>query len=304
MSGVVALTGATGFIGRSLLDFFRQNNIHVRALCRTRQADASNVDWVQGSLSNTKALNTLLDGAGALIHCAGVVRGKSLDDFNGVNTRGTQNIIDAARAQPNSPRILFMSSLAAREAELSWYASSKHQAELLFKSCDDIDWTIFRPTAVYGPGDTEIRPLLQLIRRGLLLAPAVTTNFTLLHVHDLVAAVALWLDESSANGKTYELDDASPSGYNWAVLTELANEVWGRSVIQIPIPLPVLRVASKMNLTAARLFNYAPMLTPGKIQEITHPDWSCDTSGISRDLNWNPRIRLVDAMHDLSLLGL
>ena len=84
----------------------------------------------------------------------------------------------------------------------------------------------------------------------------------------------------------------------------MANEVWGRSVIQLPVPILVLEVVAKMNLSSARMFNYAPMLTPGKIREIIHPDWSCDITEVSRDLNWQPGIRLVDAMQDMTLLGI
>ena len=304
MSEIVALTGATGFIGRALLDHFRENTIPVRALCRRPQTNSDSVNWIEGDLSNKTALNTLLDGASVLIHCAGVVRGKSLEDFTEVNTLGTRNLLDTVRQQSGHPRILFISSLAARQPELSWYAQSKHQAESLFHTSQDINWSIFRPTAVYGPGDTEIQPLMRLLRRGLLPAPATGSNFTLLHVHDLVSAVALWLNNSSVNGNTYELDDGSPSGYNWDILTKLANEIWGRSVLRVSVPLPVLGAVSKINLTAARLLNYAPMLTPAKIREITHPDWSCDTSGICRDLGWEAEIKLVDAMQELSLLGI
>lgn len=304
MSEVVALTGATGFIGRALLSSLVNRNISVRALCRNCQQDTKSVTWIKGELSSASSLNELLENASYVIHCAGVVRGKSLSDFVEVNTTGTQNLIAAVKRQNKNTKILLMSSLAAREPDLSWYATSKHQAEELLRVGNDISWTIFRPTAVYGPGDKEIRPLLQLVRKGLLPAPAVNTSFSLLHINDLVHAVESWLEKSDVHGKTYELDDGTASGYNWQTLIELADQVWGKSVIRLPVPITVLNILATANLVAAKLLHYSPMLTPGKVCEIIHPDWSCDITEISQDLDWHPGIRLLDAMRDTSLLGL
>lgn len=304
MSDVVALTGATGFIGRALLASLSDSDTPVRALCRNDQEDSQSINWIKGELSSDKSLDALLENSDILIHCAGVVRGRSLDEFVKVNTRGTENLLAAVKRQKRDIRILFFSSLAAREPGLSWYASSKHQAEALLSANNDVRWTIFRPTAVYGSGDKEVRPLLQIIQKGFLPVPAVETQFSLLHIHDLVCAVQRWLTAGETDSKIYELDDGTASGYNWQAVIELANQVWGKSVIRLPIPLAVLNLLARVNLSTAKLLDYSPMLTPGKVCEIVHPDWSCDITAVSKDLDWQPTIKLIDAMQDSSLLGI
>lgn len=305
MSGLVALTGATGFIGRALLNAFADSGTRVRALTRDTRSSDELADWVTGDLHSPPALQKLVDGADAIIHCAGIVRGKSIEEFLSINDGGTANLLSACEGQTQQRRFLLISSVAARHPELSWYAFSKSKAEATLKSrCDTMSCTIFRPTAVYGPGDKEIRPLLQAMKTGLLPVPNTTSRFSLLHINDLVSAIVQWVALPQALKGVYELDDGTANGYNWETLTELANQVWGKSVLKIPIPVLVLNALATTNLGMARLFRYSPMLTPGKVRELMHPDWTCDNTVISRDLGWQPTIKLADAMQNPSLLQL
>ena len=71
------------------------------------------------------ALAALVAGTGAVIHCAGVVRGARQSDFDRVNVEGVKNLLHAVTAAADSTRLFYLSSLAAREPELSYYAQSK-----------------------------------------------------------------------------------------------------------------------------------------------------------------------------------
>jgi nucleoside-diphosphate-sugar epimerase len=64
----------------------------------------------------------------------------------------------------------------------------------------------------------------------------------------------------------------------------------GRPVRRVPIPVPMLSLAAWANLGAARILGYAPMLTPGKVREITHPDWVCDSHTFALATGWRPTI--------------
>lgn len=304
MSDVVALTGATGFIGRTILSSLSDRGIPVRALCRQPQTSTVSTTWIQGHLGSERALNSLLEGASVVIHCAGNVRGKSLEEFTDVNTTGTKSLLSACSQQNRQLRFLFFSSLAAREPHLSWYARSKALAEELVQAADTLEWTIFRPTAVYGQGDREILPLLKLLHLGLLPAPNSKCRFSLLHIVDLLDAVSRWLENDRSHKHVFELDDGTSSGYTWKYLQEQASQIRGKSVIRLPIPVSVLRILAALNLGTARLLGYSPMLTPGKVNEIVHPDWRCDITRAADELGWQPKIRLVDAMRDSSLLQL
>jgi nucleoside-diphosphate-sugar epimerase len=305
MPGPVALTGATGFIGGHIAEQLLAAGHRVRALARRPQPERPGLDWIAGSLEESPVLERLVDGATAVVHCAGAVRGASLEHFQRANVEGTRTILEAAARPAVPPRFLLISSLAAREPRLSWYAGSKRAAELLLDAKRDrLSWAVFRPPAVYGPGDREILPLFLAMRRGWLpIAAPAAARFSLLHVRDLAGAVRAWL-EAETPGATFELDDGRPQGYDWECVRQTAQAAWGRRIRTVRVPVPVLRCAAAANLLLARATGRAPMLTPGKVRELTHADWVCDNTHIVRALEWNPTIRLSDALAEPALTGL
>jgi hypothetical protein len=69
------------------------------------------------------------------------------------------------------------------------------------------------------------------------------------------------------------------------------------------VPVAVLRTAAHVNLFGARLFGYRPMLTPGKVRELTHADWVCDDAPLRTAIGWKPGVLLADGMqHTLAHL--
>lgn len=298
MSGLVAVTGATGFIGRNLISALARNNRRVRALTRFHLAGSDTLQWVTGTLDDTVALQRLVDGAVAVVHCAGRVRGSRPEQFMHTNVLGTRNLLQACMQGDTPPRFLMISSLAAREPGLSWYANSKFQAEqCLIDEGSVLPWTIFRPTAVYGPGDREMRPLFLATRYGVLpgTGPA-AARFGLLHVDDLVRAILDWLNAETPPRGVYELDDGTPGGYDQSAVVTIASQVWKRPVHVLTIPATLVRMVAGINLGLARLFHYSPMLTPGKVRELQHQDWVCDNRPLTAALGWRPGRRLRDAL--------
>lgn len=305
MPGPVALTGATGFIGKHLAARLTADGCALQALTRSPQPPAPGIRWILGNLAEPAALSRLVEGVRAVVHCAGAVRGASPAEFNEVNVEGSRRLLQAVLQQPQPPRLLLISSLAAREPALSWYAASKRAAEALLPEYSDrLAWTVLRPPAVYGPGDREILPLLRLLRRGWLprIGPA-DARFSLLHVADLASAVSTWLSSPAEPGP-FEIDDATPAGYDWPGVRLLAERTWGRKVRELQLPLNLLRGAAWCNLQLARATGRAPMLTPPKLRELTHADWVCDNTALMQYLDWQPRIPLAAALQEPSLAGL
>lgn len=300
MSGsLVAVTGATGFIGRVLLQSLIKEGWKVRALTRRHQLDDESTQWVKGDLDDLDALRVLVKDASAVVHCAGQVRGNSLEDFVHTNVEGTRNLVDASIQQDSSPRFLLISSLAARQPELSWYATSKRMAEqLVIDRSGGLPCAIFRPTAVYGPGDKEMSPLFRVTRRGILpMVGQPAMRFGLLHVSDLVAAVLCWLSTHNPVRGVYELDDGTPGGYDSESVAAIAQDVWKRQVRCLFLPPPLISLIANINLWSARLLGYPAMLTPGKVRELRHINWVCDITPLTRALpDWHPCIRLRDAL--------
>jgi len=99
---IVAITGATGFIGRVLAQRLIQEGWTVRALTRiNRSSSRKYLQWVQGDLNNLTALHHLIDDAAFVIHGAATVRGSSLQEFADTNIKGTKNLLSAITQKKN-----------------------------------------------------------------------------------------------------------------------------------------------------------------------------------------------------------
>lgn len=289
----VLVTGATGFIGRHLIDHLLECGIAVRAL--VRPASLGRVDGrcevVAGELDDPHAWDRALDGAAAVVYGAGAVRGRRLTDFVPANVAGVAALVDGLRRRVEAPPVVLLSSLAASRPELSHYAGSKRSGEHVLEAVAALPWSILRPPAVYGPGDSEMRPLFELARRGVVLRPGPRhQRVSLLHVHDLVRAVLACLGhEAACRHRTFALDDGHSEGYTW---NEIALAVAGRPVRQIGVPAALLRVLGAANAWAAAVLGYAPMLTPGKVRELQQPSWLCDNRAFTHATGWQPEIDL------------
>lgn len=300
LNGTVAVTGATGFIGQQLLKQLSHSGWKVKALYRPQKnrkiPTLEGLNWIPGSLQDKDSLQQLTHGCDAIIHCAGAVRGASQEDFDQVNVEGTRNLVEVVQSLKNPPKFLLLSSLAARSPELSFYAGSKARGESVLKNASDIlNWTIFRPPAVYGPGDKELMPLFESIKKGFAPVPSGSeSRFSMIYVKDLTAAMIKWLEADRGFGKTFELDDGVENGYDWDAILETGGEVLrnGRKVFQIQLPLFVLKLVASINLMFANLFGYAPMLTPGKVREITHTNWVSNGHELTQNIGWKPEYNL------------
>ena len=302
MSRTIALTGATGFIGRNLARRLTATGWQIRALVRPRSQWAQQAEmairWIKGDLGDLDSLRRLVRGANAILHCAGAVRGASQAHFNRVNVDGVARLVQAAREQHQVPRFLLISSLAAREPYLSPYAASKKRGEeTLAAAGGDMDWTILRPSAVYGPGDKELFPLFRWIGRGI--APVLgtkTARFSLLYVEDLAEAMVKWLDNGRGRRQPFELHDGHPGGYTWSDVIDTVARFYGRKPFQLQVPASLLKLLARVNITAARVLGYAPMLTPGKVRELRHSNWVCDNGPLSHEIGWSPHISLEEGL--------
>lgn len=298
----VAITGATGFIGRSICDLLHDAGWKLRALLRT-EARASALEgtvdeWVRGDLDDRDSLQKLTADCFAVIHCAGAVRGASRQAFDRVNVDGVRNLVDAILACRRTPRLLCLSSLAAREPGLSFYAASKRKGEqLLEQQAGALNWIALRPPAVYGPGDRELLPLFRLMAKGI--APVLgdrDARFSMIYSRDIAGLVKTWLLQDSCPSGVYSLHDGKTGGYDWSDVSATVSRLCQRPVREFSVPPFVLSVPAWINRTLAPRLGYAPMLTPEKLRELRHPDWVCDNDAIQQVLDWQPRVQLEEGL--------
>jgi nucleoside-diphosphate-sugar epimerase len=236
--------------------------------------------------------------ADAVVHCAGAVRGISEADFYRTNVEAVSRLAQVAASRSPTPRFLLISSLAAREPELSPYAASKRMGELaLTATADRLSWTALRPPVVYGPEDRAMRPLLRLMLHGI--APILgrkDARFSLIYVEDLADAVIQWLSCNVREQRAFELDDGHPQGYAWHEIVETFQRLRGKRVVSFQVPELIMHVVARLNKMAASVMGYGPIFTPGKVREFRHPNWICDNIPFCRVTTWLPRIRLEEGL--------
>ena len=294
MAHTVAITGATGFIGGAVADALVKSGYHVRALVRKSTPQTRLLQCIVGDLDDVHGLSSFLRGADTLIHCAGLVRGVRAAEFTHVNDTATGRLTALAARESHIRQFILMSSLAASRPEISPYAASKHGGEqAMQRQAATLEWTILRPSAVYGPGDKALGPLFRAMQHGI--APLWADSparFSLLHVSDLVTAVMACLHEPKLASAIYELHDGHAGGYSMDEVIATASGVLGKRIRPIRIPAWLLGAFAAVNTAGARVLPYQPMLTRWKLAELRHPQWVCDNSAFTNASGWRPTVSL------------
>lgn len=293
----VAVTGASGFIGRRVLAALQARGHGLRALSHRSPPVAGPMETVSGGLSDGAALDRLVAGADAVVHLAGIVAAPRRQDFEAVNTAGTDRLAACAEAA-GVPRFLYVSSLAARVPELSPYAASKAAAEACLARRPALAYDVLRPPAVYGPGDRQVLIILQLLKAGIaLLAAPPSARVALIHVDDLAEAIRAWVEQSIPQRAFYEVADPRPDGYTWnELLDAAAQELAVRPRIRLRPSRALLAAVGTASELGARALGRSPFLTRGKLRELRHPDWRANPAPFCRATGWRPRIGLQDGL--------
>jgi uncharacterized protein YbjT (DUF2867 family) len=289
---VLAITGATGFVGGHVMAKALAAGWQVRALTRRPQPDRSGVTWIDGALDRPESLSALVAGADSVLHIAGVVNAPDRAGFEAGNAHGTQAMIDAA-ASAGVRRFVHVSSLSAREPGLSDYGWSKARAEMVVMA-SRLDWTIVRPPAIFGPGDSEMFDLFRMARRGVALLPP-RGRMSAIYAPDLAdLLIALAADREASIGATYEADDGRANGWAHATFAKALGRAFGRAhVSTLAIPAPLLRLAARIDGLVRR---QGAKLTPDRARYIAHPDWVVSDAARPPAFLWQPATPTPDAI--------
>lgn len=280
----LAITGGTGFVGQHMLRMAHEAGYEIRALTRTSRPSEDGIKWIDGALDRPGSLAELCAGADAVIHIAGLITG-TRPAFEAANVAGTAHMIDAARGA-GVRRFIHISSLAAREADLSNYGWSKARSERLV-AASGLDWTIIRPPAVYGPGDRETLELFKMAKRGLVALPP-KGRFSLIHVEDLCRLILATVNEAEAVSEIYEPDDARESGWEHRHFARTLGRIFGRRTTTVSTPKLVMRGVSRIE----RLFRRSKAkLTADRVNYFCHPDWVVTAEHRPPPSLWRPQIR-------------
>lgn len=281
----IALTGGTGFVGQALIDAARARGVVVQALARKAQPRRDGVEWIAGDLSNRAALTELVRDAEAVVHMAGLTNARHPAEFEAANVAGTLAVIEAALAA-GVRRLVFVSSLSAREPGLSAYGASKARAERIVKA-SGLDWTIVRPPAVYGPRDKDMFELFRAAKWGVVPTPR-EGSASLIHVDDLAQLLlALLPGGEGVSHHSFEPDDGRRGGWTHYELARCIGWAVGRRPKVIGLSKRTMEWAAKADtmLRGARA-----KLTLDRVGYMTHPDWVVSLGARVPAALWRPRI--------------
>ncbi len=297
MGRLVAVTGVTGFVGPHLVSALARRGYRLRLLVRRWSPVPSlagvDAELVLGDLGEEGALKRLVAGVDAVVHAAGLIKARRAADFMAVNRDGTALLSALA---PDIPFVL-LSSLAAREPDLSPYAASKRAGEAVVASRSG-PWLTVRAPAVYGPGDRETLAYFQTVAGGLAVRPAVAdARLSLVHVADLAEVLARSV-ERNLSGSLFEIDDGHPGGYSYREMGAEAGRAVGRRPLSLGIPRPVMAVLARLNALNNALGGKVQILTPPKVNEIFHSDWTIHDRRLLAALDWTPRYDLAAGFAD------
>lgn len=165
----VFLTGGTGFVGSEVLRQLVAAGHAVRCLVRAgsegKLAVREGVEIRHGDVTEPETLEGALDGCESVVHLVGIIRefpGKGVT-FKKLHFEATRNMVEAAEIQ-GVKRYLQMSANGTRENATSPYHQTKWQAEAAVRA-SSLDWTIFRPSLIFGPGDAFVNMLAELMHK-------------------------------------------------------------------------------------------------------------------------------------------
>jgi NADH dehydrogenase len=208
----VFVTGGTGCVGREILRELRGAGHSIRFLARgvssekvRRLAQTCGAEICCGDVFDAAALQEGMKGVDAVIHLVGIISENGRSTFERVHTRGTANVIEAAKAA-GVKRFIHMSALGTRPDAVARYHRTKWEAEQLVRG-SGLDFTIFRPSIIYGREDHFVN-LFATISRWSPMVPILgngkgTTQP--IPVEDVAKCFVAALAKPASIGKTYDL---------------------------------------------------------------------------------------------------
>ena len=253
----IFVTGGTGFVGKSVIRALLAHSFLVRCLVRPgSEADLRGfeaIDRVPGDALEPDALAGSVEGCSALIHLVGIIRERRLHGvtFERLHTQATANMLAVAK-QAGVKRFLHMSALGTRPEASSRYHRTKWEAELAVRA-SGLDWTIFRPSVIYGPGDEFVSLFAGMIRR----MPAVPVlgdgryRLQPVAVEHVAEGFARALSLHESFGQTYEV--AGPTALPFDELLDQIGRALGKPrVRKVHAPMGLVKLST-------RLLHWLPM---------------------------------------------
>ncbi len=250
----VLVTGASGFVGsrvvptlaaagHRVVGLVRGEASRDRLLARLDPPARAVIDTRIGDLTRIETVVAALDGVGAVVHLVAIPRDRDGGaSLRLVNTEGTRNLVAAMRDR-GVGRLVHVGALGIADDPALHYASSKAKAERLVMD-SGLDWTILKPSLLFGPGDGFFNVIAGLARHS----PVVPlpglgrSRFQPLAVTDLARVVVAVLERADTTGRTFEL--GGPRHWTYRQIVDEVLRAMGARRLVLPLPVPLMAVVA------------------------------------------------------------
>jgi nucleoside-diphosphate-sugar epimerase len=303
---IAFLTGGTGFVGGHVARTLCAEGWTVRVLARdaarVRRALLSGlpIEVVAGDLSENAALAKAAAGADAIVHAAGLVKARRLEDYREVNQRGTQRLVAAASESAPGAIFVHLSSQAAAGPSIggrpvtesdpprpiSWYGTSKREGEIAVSESWPGPWIILRPGVIFGPGDRGVFLYFRMAASGWIPLPAGETRVEIIGAEQAALAIARAASRPDLAGRTGFLCDAEP--VRLADLAAMIAALPRRRARVIRVPDVAVRLLGRVESLRETITGRSRPFNADKAREILAGDWLCDGAPMREALRLPP----------------
>lgn len=282
----VLVTGATGFLGRRVVQRLLEADHEVRAMVRRPGSESifstAPTEVCYGNVSDPDALMEACRGVSDVIHLVAVIRGGPRQ-FDAINRQGTANVVAAAREAGSVRRFVHISAVGAANVPHLRYLHSKWAGEQEVVN-GGMPYVIIRPSLIFGPGDEFTNAVAALVRL-LPITPVLGSGNNRLqpiHVEDVARCAALSLSGNVRGNRTVEIGGPEQLSYSEVIRT--VARTLGRRRLLVNVPLWKMRLP----IALMELLTPRPPINSAMLQLITLRNVA-DPDSVQREFNFRPR---------------
>jgi len=313
----VCITGATGFVGSHLAEAVLEKGVSLKIFTRKKNKLIENfeeqgAEIVVGTFEDDEKLAKAVDGCDTVIHAAGATKGLNESDYIKTNSEYTENILK--RVDGKKTKFIYISTQAAagpstaetpkkesdRPNPLTFYGKSKLLAEEKVKkwgSENDNNYTILRPSSVFGPREKDIYNYFKLVNSGvLILLGSGKKRISIVYVKDLVKAI-IASAESTIKGGVYFI--ANDESCDWIELgTKIKIALNKNRVLTVKLPEFFAYPVAMISDVIASFTKKPALLNNQKVIEMKQTAWLCSNDEFKKDFGWKSDYDLSDALKE------
>ena len=262
----VCIIGGSGFVGRAIVGQLIGAGHQVTVACRhperARDLLVKGAELAQADVTDGRGLEAAITGHDVVIYLVGLLFEKGRQNFVAAHVDGVARVLETCK-EAGVKQYLHMSALGAGRVAGSDYAETKAAAETLVTE-SGLDWTIFRPSIIYGAGDNFFNQF-KAMSAMLPVMPVISgkTRFQPIWVEDVARAFVMSIDNHHVSGQAYDL--GGPGTYSFQAMLELLMTELGRERLFIPMPA----IAAKL-MAAFTSVLPTPPITSDQLKLLAH----------------------------------